>query len=167
MYINIIIFNLGSMLLCIINDDQLINCFLKNQFKKIKIPFEWKYLMALHANWWKGCWKSTHAYGVGKIKLEDTNTRKTFPCLFTQEWEKAISIWNCPSENNHNNLWNLKLSYLNDLQWITIVGINKLSYFIQCNLMIDEVHLRVSTLQWTRHVTFLMFIHFLANKFCF
>jgi hypothetical protein len=48
-------------------------------------------------------------------------------CLFT--WEH-IPIWNCPSDNY--DLWNLRLSYLSQLQWIifftglwTIQGIFK------------------------------------------
>jgi hypothetical protein len=40
---------------------------------------------------------------------------------FIQEWRKQIPIWNCPSDEY--NLWNLKLSYLNQLQWIIIIRI--------------------------------------------
>jgi hypothetical protein len=57
--------------------------------------------------------KSSYEYGVGKINLKKTEIfLNNFPCLFILEWAKKNPIWNYPMYDN-NDLWNLKLSYLN------------------------------------------------------
>jgi hypothetical protein len=54
-----------------------------------------------------------------KIKIQIW--KDLISCLFTWEWTKHIPIWNCPSDNY--DLWNLTLSYLNQLQWIISTGL--------------------------------------------
>jgi hypothetical protein len=57
--------------------------------------------------------------------LENNNNKKkyiqeyTIPCLFTWEWPKQI--WNYSSDDY--DLWNLKLSYLNQFWWIIIIEV--------------------------------------------
>jgi hypothetical protein len=52
--------------------------------------------------------------------LKKTQIKKyTFPCLFIWEWTKCIEIWNYPSDNY--DLWNIKLSCLNQLRWINVI----------------------------------------------
>jgi len=40
--------------------------------------------------------------------------KNTLPCLFIWEWAKHILVWNCPMMVRTYDLWNLKLSYLNE-----------------------------------------------------
>jgi hypothetical protein len=40
--------------------------------------------------------------------------KNTLPCLFIWEWAKHILVWNCPMMMRTYDLWNLKLSYLNE-----------------------------------------------------
>jgi hypothetical protein len=55
---------------------------------------------------WLRCWKK---------KSQNTQIWKNlFPFLFRWELAKHILGWNCPKDN----LWNLKLSYLNQFQWL-------------------------------------------------
>jgi len=57
------------------------------------------------ANWWRKYWKSTHKYGVGKIKLEKKQTQKnTFMCLFILEWDKQILNWDLVGWNTWNHV---------------------------------------------------------------
>jgi hypothetical protein len=47
--------------------------------------------------------------------------KDTFSCFSTCELTKYILVWNCPIYDD--DLWNLKLSYLNQFQQINIVTI--------------------------------------------
>jgi hypothetical protein len=49
----------------------------------------------------------------------------TIACLFTWEWVKQISCL-----NDDHNLWNLKLSYVNQLQWSSSLQFVKWSHFV-------------------------------------
>jgi len=52
-------------------------------------------------------------YGVETKTFKMTQIQKyTFLCLFISEWAKTIQVWNCPN----NDIWNLTLSYPNQLQ---------------------------------------------------
>jgi hypothetical protein len=69
--------------------------------------------------------------------------KDTFQCFFTWEWIKQILLWNY----SMYDLCNLKSSYLNQLQWIIIIGINYLINMCQsCNgAMVVETLFRSST----------------------
>jgi hypothetical protein len=85
-------------------------------------------------NWWKSCWKFTCEYCVGKKTLKKTQIQKyAIPCLFTWQWAKQIRVWNHPSDDN--NLWNLKLSHLNQFRWIIITK----NWFLKCVLFFDSM----------------------------
>jgi hypothetical protein len=56
-----------------------------------------------------------------KFKKKNTDLKRDFFMHFILEWAKNISSWNCWSDNY--NLWNQKLSYLNQLQWIIVTWI--------------------------------------------
>jgi hypothetical protein len=45
--------------------------------------------------------------------------KNTFPCLFTWEWVKQIFSLELPNDD----LWNLKLSYLNQFWWVIVIKI--------------------------------------------
>jgi hypothetical protein len=57
---------------------------------------------------WIWCWK--------EIFKKNTNMKKYLSMPFTWKWTKQTPIWNCEDDN----LWNLKLSYLNQFRWIII-----------------------------------------------
>jgi hypothetical protein len=63
---------------------------------------------------WIQCWQKQFS----KTQI----WKDTFQCLFTWEWIKQILLWNY----SMYDLWNLKLSYLNQLQWIIVIGSNYL-----------------------------------------
>ncbi len=64
-------------------------------------------------------------YGVETNTFKKTQIQKyTFLCLFILERAKKIQVWNCPN----NDIWNLRLSYLNRLQWIIFIRILILVY---------------------------------------
>ncbi len=64
-------------------------------------------------------------YGAETKTFKKTQIQKyTFLCLFILEWAKKILVWNCPN----NDIWNLTLSYLNQLQWIIFIRILILVY---------------------------------------
>jgi hypothetical protein len=54
-------------------------------------------------------WKCIPEYGVGKKEKKKKECEKTKFSCHTWEWAKQILVWNCPRDN----LWNLKLFYLN------------------------------------------------------
>jgi hypothetical protein len=88
-----------------------------NDLKKIKIPFEWKYLMTLHTTWIefelnkfnstiglkfnrrkmkckfvKNVWKFAYEYGVEEENFKRTQIWKgTFPCLIIGEWISKLA----------------------------------------------------------------------------
>lgn len=84
----------------------------------VKIKFHWKKermqiggegIKTFSRIW---CWKNN---------FKNTWIQKdTFPCFFTWEWAKCIPIWNCSIVDD---LWNIKLSYLNQLQSIVVIKI--------------------------------------------
>ncbi len=49
---------------------------------------------------------------------------------------KKFKFWNCP----RNDIWNLKLSYLNQLQWIIFIRILILVYNMDIVFYVDEGH---------------------------
>jgi hypothetical protein len=92
------------------------------QFKKINlIQLHWNQLKRneMHAYWEKRHWKTIHENGVRKTKSKKTLCRvflvdKGF-CRFYIEIVQVATY----------NLWNLKLSYINQLWWIIIMWIFK------------------------------------------
>jgi len=68
------------------------------------------------ANWWESDWKSSHEYGV-ELLLTKKKTHKESSLNNTFENTlNKFQFWHCSTYNN--NLWNLKVSYLNQLWWI-------------------------------------------------
>ncbi len=66
--------------------------------------------------------KIYYEYDVKKKTFKNTETwNDMLPCLFPLEWTKQISIWNWSSDDHY--LRNLKLSSLNQLQWILVTRI--------------------------------------------
>ncbi len=64
-------------------------------------------------------------YGVEKKTFKKIQIQKyTFPSPFILEWAKNIQVWNYPS----NDIWNLMLSYLNQLKRIIFIRILILVY---------------------------------------
>jgi hypothetical protein len=74
--------------------------------------------------WWRKFWFKKKN-GVEKINFKRKFGKDTIPCLFTWEWAKQISCL-----NDDHNLWNLKLSYLNQLQWSSSLKFVKWSHSI-------------------------------------
>jgi hypothetical protein len=92
-------------------------------------------------NWCKRYWKFACDHDVEQKKI----WKDTFPFFFTWESTKQILIWNCPKENllelfkqwfigivqrtiywncSNNDLWNIKLSYLNQFWQIVVIEIS-------------------------------------------
>jgi hypothetical protein len=68
-------------------------------------------LMVLKICLYIWCWKT-------KILKRHIFEKHLF-MFFTWEWAKCIHTWNHPRDDHY--LWNLRLSYLNQLWWIIII----------------------------------------------
>jgi hypothetical protein len=74
---------------------------------------------------WRTIWIFKNIYGVEKRNLKEKFGKDTIPCLFTWEWAKQNFHL-----NDDHNLWNLKMSYLNQLQWSSSLEFVKWSHSI-------------------------------------
>jgi hypothetical protein len=80
-------------------------------FNSISISKKWD------ANWYIRYCKSTYNYCIEKQTFEKyTYPKNTFSSLFIWELAKQILVWHClKNDSSKNDLWNLKLSYVNEL----------------------------------------------------
>jgi hypothetical protein len=92
-------------------------------FKFNRKEMKWKLVeKLLKICLWIWCWQKN---------LKKTQIQKhAIPCLFTWQWAKQIRVWNYPSDDY--NIWNLKLSHLNQFWWIIITKIG----FFKCEFIL-------------------------------